>query len=58
MSNVSSGYIIGEVAASIAHEVNQPLAGMLTNANASPRWLDGNSLLALFIISSASPLRN
>jgi signal transduction histidine kinase len=28
--------------ASIAHEVNQPLAGMLTNANASLRWLAGD----------------
>jgi len=27
------------LAASIAHEVNQPLAGILTNANASLRWL-------------------
>jgi hypothetical protein len=27
---------------SIAHEVNQPLAGMLTNANASLRWLAGD----------------
>jgi signal transduction histidine kinase len=30
---------MGELAASIAHEVNQPLAGILTNANASLRWL-------------------
>jgi C4-dicarboxylate-specific signal transduction histidine kinase len=28
------------VAATIAHEINQPLAGMITNANAGLRWLD------------------
>ncbi len=31
---------MGELAASIAHEVNQPLAAMVTNANACLRWLD------------------
>jgi signal transduction histidine kinase len=30
---------IDAMAASIAHEISQPLAGMLTNANASLRWL-------------------
>ena len=34
---------VGEFAASIAHEVNQPLAGILTNANAALRWLARNS---------------
>jgi C4-dicarboxylate-specific signal transduction histidine kinase len=34
---------MGEMAASIAHEVNQPLAGIVTNANASLRWLAGGS---------------
>jgi signal transduction histidine kinase len=29
----------GELTASIAHEVNQPLAAMVTNANAALRWL-------------------
>jgi C4-dicarboxylate-specific signal transduction histidine kinase len=29
----------GELAASIAHEVNQPLAGVVTNGNACLRWL-------------------
>jgi signal transduction histidine kinase len=32
---------MGELAASIAHEVNQPLAGIVTNANAGLRWLAG-----------------
>jgi len=31
---------LGELAASIAHEVNQPLAAITTNASASVRWLD------------------
>ena len=32
--------MMGELAASIAHEVNQPLAAVVTNANACLRWLD------------------
>src|SRR5439155_17405610 len=31
---------LGEFAASIAHEVNQPLAAVVTNAAACLRWLD------------------
>ena len=31
--------IAGELSASIAHEVKQPLTGILTNANAALRWL-------------------
>jgi C4-dicarboxylate-specific signal transduction histidine kinase len=34
--------MMGELAASIAHEVNQPLAAMVTNGNACLRWLDRN----------------
>ena len=34
---------MGELAASIAHEVNQPLAAVVTNANACLRWLDRES---------------
>ena len=30
---------MGELTASIAHEVNQPIAGVVTNANACTRWL-------------------
>src|SRR6185369_10158208 len=30
---------VGELAASIAHEINQPLAAILWNANAALRWL-------------------
>jgi C4-dicarboxylate-specific signal transduction histidine kinase len=32
---------MGELAASIAHEVNQPLAAVVTNAEAALRWLSG-----------------
>src|SRR6202042_2940029 len=31
---------LGELTASIAHEVNQPLAGIMANAAACLRWLD------------------
>lgn len=31
--------VLGELASSIAHEVNQPLAAIMTNAQASQRWL-------------------
>jgi signal transduction histidine kinase len=34
---------MGELAASIAHEVNQPLVGVVTNASASLRLLAGDS---------------
>jgi signal transduction histidine kinase len=32
--------VLGELSASIAHEVNQPLAAIATNASAGLRWLD------------------
>jgi PAS domain S-box-containing protein len=41
LAHVSRVTTMGELAASIAHEVNQPLAGIITNANASLRWLAG-----------------
>ena len=31
---------LGELAASIAHEVNQPLAAIVTNGEVGLRWLD------------------
>jgi C4-dicarboxylate-specific signal transduction histidine kinase len=34
--------MMGELAASIAHEVNQPLAGVVTSANAALNWLAAN----------------
>jgi signal transduction histidine kinase len=34
---------LGELIASIAHEINQPLAAMVTNASASLHWLSQDS---------------
>jgi C4-dicarboxylate-specific signal transduction histidine kinase len=39
LTRVARMTIMGELAASIAHEVNQPLAAVVTNANAALRWL-------------------
>ena len=33
----------GELSATIAHEVNQPLTGMVMRANAALRWLSGEN---------------
>jgi PAS domain S-box-containing protein len=43
LAHVTRVTTMGELAASIAHEVNQPLAGIVTNGNASLRWLSGPS---------------
>ncbi|MBV8584851.1 MAG: GAF domain-containing protein, partial [Verrucomicrobia bacterium] len=43
LAHVSRVTTMGELAASIAHEVNQPLAGIVTNANAGLRWLANES---------------
>ena len=34
---------LGELTASITHDINQPLAAMATNANAALRWLSSDS---------------
>jgi signal transduction histidine kinase len=39
LAHVNRVTTMGELAASITHEVNQPLAGMVTNAGAGLRWL-------------------
>jgi C4-dicarboxylate-specific signal transduction histidine kinase len=41
LAHVTRVMTMGELAASIAHEVNQPLAAVVTNANACLRWLAG-----------------
>jgi len=41
LAHITRVTTMGELAASIAHEVNQPLAGIVTNGNASLRWLAG-----------------
>jgi PAS domain S-box-containing protein len=40
LAHVARVTALGELAASIAHEVNQPLAAIVTNAAACLRWLD------------------
>jgi PAS domain S-box-containing protein len=40
LAHVTRVTTLGELAASIAHEVNQPLAAIVTNAEACLRWLD------------------
>ncbi len=39
LTHVTRVATLGEMTASIAHEVNQPLAAVITNANACLRWL-------------------
>ncbi len=39
LAHVSRVTTMGELTASIAHEVNQPIAGVVTNAGACLRWL-------------------
>jgi PAS domain S-box-containing protein len=41
LAHVTRVTTMGELAASIAHEVNQPLAAVVTNCNAGLRWLAG-----------------
>jgi PAS domain S-box-containing protein len=40
LAQVTRASTLGELAASIAHEVNQPLAAIAANAQAAARWLD------------------
>src|SRR3989440_1694849 len=40
LAHVTRVTTLGELAASIAHEVNQPLAAIVADANASLNWLD------------------
>ena len=40
LAHVNRMATVGQLSASIAHEVNQPLAGMLASAQAALRWLD------------------
>jgi PAS domain S-box-containing protein len=43
LAHVTRLTTLGEMTASIAHEINQPLAAIGTNANASLRWLASDS---------------
>ena len=42
LAHVTRVMTMGEMAASIAHEINQPLSGVVINSNACLRWLAGN----------------
>jgi NO-binding membrane sensor protein with MHYT domain/signal transduction histidine kinase len=42
LARVNRVTTMGELTASLAHEVNQPIAGAITNANACLRWLAGD----------------
>jgi signal transduction histidine kinase/GAF domain-containing protein len=44
LAHISRVMTMGELAASIAHEVNQPLASVVTSASACLRWLETRSL--------------
>jgi len=41
LAHVNRVTTMGQLAASIAHEVNQPISGMVTNADAALSWLGG-----------------
>jgi PAS domain S-box-containing protein len=43
LAHINRVGMMGELAASIAHEVNQPLSGVVVNGNACLRWLAGDS---------------
>ena len=44
LAHVTRVTTLGEMTASIAHEVNQPLTAVVNNASASLRWLAANNL--------------
>lgn len=43
LAHVSRVTTLGQMTASIAHEINQPLAGIVINGNACLRWLAGET---------------
>jgi signal transduction histidine kinase len=43
LAHINRVSLMGELAASIAHEINQPLSGVVSNANACLRWLAGDA---------------
>jgi two-component system sensor kinase FixL len=42
LAHVSRLTMLGEITASMAHEINQPLAAVVMNANACRRWLEAS----------------
>ena len=43
LAHINRVSMMGELAASIAHEVNQPLSGIVSNGSACLRWLAGDT---------------
>jgi PAS domain S-box-containing protein len=43
LAHINRVSMMGELAASVAHEVNQPLTGIVSNGSASLRWLSGDT---------------
>jgi len=43
LAHINRVSLLGELAASIAHEVNQPLSGVVSNGGACLRWLAGET---------------
>jgi PAS domain S-box-containing protein len=43
LAHINRVSMMGELAASIAHEVNQPLSGVVSNGSACLRWLAGDT---------------
>jgi PAS domain S-box-containing protein len=43
LARVQRSTMMGEITASIAHEINQPLAAIVTNASSGLRWLAGKT---------------
>jgi C4-dicarboxylate-specific signal transduction histidine kinase len=43
LTHVNRVTTMGQLAASIAHEISQPITGVVTNADAALRWLGGQS---------------
>jgi len=44
LARVSRAITVGQLTASIAHEINQPLMSIVSNAGASLRWLEHNPI--------------
>jgi C4-dicarboxylate-specific signal transduction histidine kinase len=43
LAHINRVSMMGELATSIAHEVNQPLTGIVSNGSACLRWMDGDA---------------
>ena len=43
LAHINRVSMMGELAASVAHEVNQPLSGVVSNGSACLRWLAGDA---------------